>query len=258
MFPILARLGPLTIYSYGLFLAIALVVCSFIVWKEARIRGLSEEKVIDTFLLVVISAVLSGRVGFILSHWSFFGTDLGKAFFLWKYPGLTMEGALVGAVLVSILSATGLGLSVWEVLDILSFSLSFGSLFGFLGCFLDRCLTGPTWGPVLLTGLAALTLILLQLIGKKLRESTSLAKIARRPGLVSTSYLIFQSLSFLILGVAGRQPIRPWYLAAFLLGIALFSYRYSDLEKLWLNSLVTFLSKLKTISKKGGETLSTG
>lgn len=250
MLPIILKIGPITIYSFGFFLAIGLLVSSFVTWKEARLRGLSEEKVIDTFLLTTIFSLLASRLGYVFLHWSFFLSDPGKIFFLWKYPGLTLEGALVGGLLFAVLSAAGLGLSAWEILDIFSLSVVAGSVAGFFGCFLDHCLIGPVWLPLVPFAFAVLTLIILLYIVRQLRLSASLSKLGKTPGLLFLSYLIFQSFSLLILSAV--------YGLVTVLAIIVFVVRYPELIKIWLNFLATFSVKLRGIWKPGGPTSKVG
>lgn len=237
MLPIILKIGPITLYSYGLFLALGVLIASFVTWKEARLRGLSEEKVIDTFLLTTIFSLVTARLGYVLFHWSFFSGDPGKILFIWKYPGLTLEGAVIGGLLLTVFSAAGLGLSVWEILDIFSLSVLAGSIAGFFGCFLDRCLVGPVWLPLVPFAAALVTLVLLLLIVRQLRISVTLSKLGKSPGLLFLSYLIFQSLSLLILSKA--------YGIITAIAVIIFIARYPELIKIWLNSLATFFRKSK-------------
>lgn len=47
MYPILFQLGPVTIYSYGFFLALAYLAATYILWREGKKQGFQEEKLID-------------------------------------------------------------------------------------------------------------------------------------------------------------------------------------------------------------------
>lgn len=254
MMPIIFKFGPITLYSFGLLGALALLMAAFIVWKEARIRGLNEEKIIDVFVISVIAALFFSRLEYVISHWSFFAPDPGKVFFLWKYPGLALNGAFLGAFLVAVLSSSSLNLSVWEVLDIFSLSLAAAAAFGFFGCFLDHCLVGPLWMPLVPLALAILIVLALTRIQIQFRKSPELSKLGKKAGFIFLSYLIFQSISFLILAVVERSREVLLYSLLALLALIVYIIRYNSLIRLWLNSLAMFLARLKPTSKDGGMT----
>lgn len=251
MLPILLKLGPVTIYSYGLLLAIGFVVAAFIFWREARIRGMNEEKAIDVFILTTIICAIGARVGYVISNFSFFSADPGKIFLILKYPGLTIEGAALGGLLAVILVSFAESLSMWEVFDVIAISFLSASVLAFFGCFLDHCLVGPVFSPLILVALAIISLVILSYFQIKLRTLVSLSKFNKRPGAIFLSYLIFQSISFLILVHS------VFYLIVLVVSVAIFALRYNELIRLWLNFLVASLHKLKTILKKGRGTSST-
>ena len=230
MRPILFSLGPVTVYSFGLCLAGAFLTVAFVVWREARRRGLAEEKVLDAFMTGSFLALIFGRLAFAWTDWGLFSADWTRLFFFIKYPGLSFAGVLVGGGLGAALSAAVLGLDWLLIMDFLAVGLTFGSVAGYLGCFADRCVEAPlsVLGllPVLFLVFSGLTVGLLRV----LQRTVGLADLARKPGLFLLCYLIFQLVSTLILEIARGWGKEGLYYVLALFGVgAVLGTRYRKL-----------------------------
>ena len=57
MWPKICQIGPLTIYSYGLMLALAYFVAAHLSAQEASRQGLPKEKVFNFTFLVFITGI---------------------------------------------------------------------------------------------------------------------------------------------------------------------------------------------------------
>jgi RNA polymerase-binding transcription factor DksA len=234
MHPILFRFGPVAIFSFGLMLAIAVLILSFIVWKKARQNALSDEKVIDIFILSLFSLVVFGRAIHVFFNWPFFQNDWGRIFLLLKYPGISFGGGLVASVTVIIALSILNRINPWLLLDIFSAAFSVAIIFGFGGCYLDGCMRSsvPLF-PLTMAGVSLAIIVLLWLLGRKIKSSTVLStKLHRRPGLVFLSYLQFISISFLILSKASGG-INLWpFVLVFVVSFVVFVVRYWQLIKM--------------------------
>ena len=47
MFPTICQIGPFTVYSYGFTLAVAVIVCTFLLRKDAQKAGVNPEIISD-------------------------------------------------------------------------------------------------------------------------------------------------------------------------------------------------------------------
>ncbi len=54
MHPLLCQIGPLKIYSYGVMLAIAVVVCAFLLSREAAAKGIGRDTIFDLVFWTVL------------------------------------------------------------------------------------------------------------------------------------------------------------------------------------------------------------
>ena len=65
MHPIICQLGPVSIYSYGLMLAVAVMVTSFLIARDARKIGVLPDTVYDLAFWVVLVGIAGARIFYI-------------------------------------------------------------------------------------------------------------------------------------------------------------------------------------------------
>jgi hypothetical protein len=70
MHPIICQVGPLTVYSYGVMLAVAAVVCSVWMARDARRLNIPVEMVFDFYFWVVLAGILGARIFYVLLNWT--------------------------------------------------------------------------------------------------------------------------------------------------------------------------------------------
>jgi len=151
MHPELWQWGPIHLRSYGVMLAVAFLVGTWIATREARRLRLDEDKLVTVILIALVSGVLGARLLYVLEHVDEFRREWGSVFALWQ-GGLTLYGGVVAGALGGLLTARRLGLPMWVAADALTPSVALGTMFGRVGCFLNGCCYGrPThmpWGVV--------------------------------------------------------------------------------------------------------------
>lgn len=151
MHPEVFELGPLHLRSYGLMMAIAFVVGTFLGLREARRMSLDEDKVVNVILVTLIASVFGARMLYVLEHLSEFRREWTSVLALWQ-GGLTLYGGVAAGTFAGLVAARRMGLPVWITADALTPSLALGTMFGRIGCYLNGCCYGrPTnlpWGVV--------------------------------------------------------------------------------------------------------------
>ena len=151
MHPEILRWGVLHVRSYGLTLAVAFLVGTWVSLAEARRRGLDEDRVVTVILTALVAAILGARGLYVIEHIGEFRREWGSVLALWQ-GGLTLYGGIVLGTMVALPTARRLGLPMWTVADTLTPALALGTCFGRIGCFLNGCCYGhPThlrWGVV--------------------------------------------------------------------------------------------------------------
>ena len=68
MFPVLIKIGPLTIHTYGFLIAIGFLVALALAGREAKRKDVPTESVIDVGFYALLSGIIGARVFFILTN----------------------------------------------------------------------------------------------------------------------------------------------------------------------------------------------
>ena len=151
MHPELLHWGALHLRSYGVMMAVAFLVGTFLALREARRLGLDEDRLVNVILVTLVAGILGARMLYVLEHLPEFRREWGSALALWQ-GGLTLYGGVVAGTFAGLVTARRLGLPVWVVADALTPSVAIGTMFGRIGCYLNGCCYGrPTrlpWGVV--------------------------------------------------------------------------------------------------------------
>jgi phosphatidylglycerol:prolipoprotein diacylglycerol transferase len=139
MDPIMFRLGPLTVYWYGFFIATAVFAATFWATKLARQRGLDAEKFLDMVVYLVIGGIIGARLIYVLTSPSaYFGPNGNPmaVFYTWE-GGLSFHGAVLGLLLVLWIYARIHKLNMLAYLDIMTPAAALGIMGGRLGNFMN-------------------------------------------------------------------------------------------------------------------------
>ena len=232
MWPILLRLGSITVFSFGVAMAVSALCGSFLVWRQTRKQGLSEERVLDVLFLTILLSLLFGRVGYIYFHWATFSPDWSRILLVGKYPGLSFISSLTAGIIFSGLLAKNSGLPALLIWDIFSLAMSFALVTGLSGCFLDNCIIGmPIYTSLILALLALVWWGGLMFMSKIMTESAGLAEVSKRHGFFFLGYLIFQTFSLLMLtpGINVGNMVADAYLFILATLVLIFAVRYRKL-----------------------------
>lgn len=255
MRPILLKFGPVTIYSFGVALFFAVVLAAFLIWKQARKRGLSEEKVFDCFLLTIFIGLIGARLGYVFSNWSLFSVDFSRIILVGHYPGFSFLWGIISGILGVLVVASSTGLEAFLVADFFTIAFSWSLLFGLGGCYLDGCLINHNQSLITLSIISGLLALILVFAKRKISSRADLATLARRHGLYFSAYLIFLSLSLLIIPGVSRPGDKNYFLAVLIISIILFMVKFpasvlSEIRKHLEKKHVEVESRLKDLKKE--------
>jgi len=139
--PILFRIGPFNLHTYGLFVAMAFLTGIGLALREARRVGEDPNKVLDLAFYMLIASIIGSRILYVLVNWPMFKDDLPEIFRLW-HGGLVFYGGFIGAVITALWYVSRKGLLVWKTADIFAPSIAFGQFVGRIGCFFAGCCYG--------------------------------------------------------------------------------------------------------------------
>lgn len=149
MFPILFKIGPLAVRSWGVMLLIGFVLGYWLAVRRGKKYGISSDVLLDLVLYLLLAGVVGGRLLYVLLNLSYYIRYPLEIFAIWN-GGLSYFGSLGAGVAVAILFGRKRGIPFFRLADLLAPSLALGYAFGRIGCFLNGCCYGaPThlpWG----------------------------------------------------------------------------------------------------------------
>lgn len=142
MKPILFSFGAIHLYTYGLCIALGVLLSLFLMKRRALKQGFpGPEEVFDMAFAVLVWGFVGARIFYVIQNLSFYAAHPLKIFAVWE-GGLIFYGGAIAAFV-------GLGRMArkkkWPLWKILDFLAPYGALthaFGRLGCFMNGCCFG--------------------------------------------------------------------------------------------------------------------
>ena len=112
MYPELLHLGPVTIYSFGIMAALALISAALVAWLVLRRHGVPFDFAFEILFATGVGGFAGARIYYLLQHWSevrgdFWGGAFGGAGFTW-YGGLI--GGFIAVYCLCLLRKVPVGL----------------------------------------------------------------------------------------------------------------------------------------------------
>jgi phosphatidylglycerol:prolipoprotein diacylglycerol transferase len=141
MHPVLVSLGPITIYSYGVMVAIGFVLAAFLVSRHARRLGVSPDKLVDMLVVVLISGIIGARILYILLNLGYYIAKPLEVFDLAK-GGLVWYGGFIAGVIAAVTYIRINKLDFWFVMDLVVPYIALAQALGRIGCLLNGCCYG--------------------------------------------------------------------------------------------------------------------
>ncbi len=145
MLPELFSIGPFTVYSYGLMIAIGVIAAIWLGEYGAKQTGLAE----DGFITIL--GVISVAGGFLGAKILYFITILPEVI---QNPSIILQelsngfvvyGGLIGGILTAYVCCRIKKVNFWAAFDLAAPVIALAQFFGRIGCFLAGCCYGePT------------------------------------------------------------------------------------------------------------------
>ena len=145
MYPEIFRIGTFPINTYGVLLAIGLMLALFAASKLAARDGLPTERIYDLGLWTIIGGLIGSKILMIFTEpdVNFFSLDFLRS-------GGVYYGGFIGGFVALVFLIRFYKLPFWKVADAFAPGVALGQFFGRQGCFSAGCCWGkPTnlpWG----------------------------------------------------------------------------------------------------------------
>ncbi len=184
MHPIICTIGPFTIFSYGLALAMAFIVSVLLASARAKKDNIDPGVVYNVTFIGFVSGIIGARAFYVLSNISYYSKNIPEIFLL-QNGGLSVFGGLILGTIAALAYIKVKRLSVYLIFDTLMPFLALGQAIGRIGCLLNGCCFGSTVIPVQIY--ASLSLLVIFILLRLIQD---------RPhalGAVFYSYLLLYS-----------------------------------------------------------------
>jgi phosphatidylglycerol:prolipoprotein diacylglycerol transferase len=145
MHPILIKLGPLTIASYGFLFALGALLAILLAFKKARTENIDLKIFADFIFYLMIISLLGAKLLLLLSNLDYYLKYPAEMKYLLTSGG-TFFGGLIAGALFTVFYIRRHALSYRVLGDIGGPSLALGHFFGRLGCFAAGCCWGREAG----------------------------------------------------------------------------------------------------------------
>jgi phosphatidylglycerol:prolipoprotein diacylglycerol transferase len=141
MHPILIHFHGVTLYTYGLFLALGFLAAIWFTNRNARFYDIKSSDISDLFFVILISGIIGGRLLYVIINFDVFKASPLEIFKLWN-GGLVFFGGFISAVAASIVTLKIKKLPFLKTADAIAPGAALGHGIGRLGCFFAGCCYG--------------------------------------------------------------------------------------------------------------------
>lgn len=135
MLPVILRIGPLKIYSYGLMLALGFLVTGFLLKRELKRVGLSTNMGDAIIFGALLGGIFGAKVYSVIEGFRDSGFASLRTFF--SGAGLVWYGGFAGGTIVVLTIIWRSHAPMMKVIDLIAPLLILGYAFGRVGCFLS-------------------------------------------------------------------------------------------------------------------------
>lgn len=144
MYPELLKIGPLTIYSYGLMAALGFLLGGFLLERELQRKGKNKELAGSIIISAIIGGIVGSKIYYLIQNPQLLQDNfLGSVF---SGAGLIWYGGVIGGTITVAWWIRRKGLPFLLVADLMAPLLLLGQSMGRMGCFLsgDGCYGPPS------------------------------------------------------------------------------------------------------------------
>ncbi len=98
------QIGPITLYTWGIFLASAFLVAFFLILRKVKKQKIDPDIVYNSFSWIILGAIIGGRLGYVFQFPKDYFSQPLEILKIWE-GGLTFHGGLFGALIAVIIYA---------------------------------------------------------------------------------------------------------------------------------------------------------
>jgi phosphatidylglycerol---prolipoprotein diacylglyceryl transferase len=141
MHPVICKFGPLTIFSYGLMLALAFFMSSILACRQAKKEKYDPDVIFNLLFTAFISGIIGARIFYVIDNLSYYLKNPLEIIML-QNGGLAWFGGLILGVVSVIIYLKINKLPVYKTFDLIAPFAALAQAIGRIGCLLNGCCYG--------------------------------------------------------------------------------------------------------------------
>lgn len=214
---ILFEIGPFTVYSYGLMLAVGVIAAVLVAERRAKKLGLDPERILSLGIWCAVGGFLGAKLLYLITEWKTLLSG-GMTFRDVMY-GFVVYGGIIGGIFSGYLYTRVKKLGFLKYFDLVMPSIALAQGFGRIGCFLTGCCYGKetdAWYGMefnhsVYTSMQGVKVIPTQLIMSAANFLhffllIFLAKRVKKDGVIAGCYLMFYSIGRFLIEFLRNDP----------------------------------------------------
>ncbi len=149
MHPILVKIGPLTVHTYGFMMAMGVALALWFLYCQAKKAGLDAPRLMDAAFYTIIISLIGAKLILFITNFSYYMSYPKELFSLARSGGV-FQGGLTFGVIFALWYFRKKKIPTWQTADLIAPALAMGHGFGRIGCFSAGCCYGSEcslpWG----------------------------------------------------------------------------------------------------------------
>ncbi len=142
MFPVLFKIGPVSLHMYGLAIAIGFLIVLWLMQRDAKKLGISADSISEMAFGVLFWGTVGTRLLHIIMYSENYSwTDPIGWIAIWN-GGLVFQGAIPAGILYAWLALRKRNIPFWIMPNIVMPYIPIAQAFGRMGCFFNGCCHG--------------------------------------------------------------------------------------------------------------------
>ena len=136
----LLHIGPITIYSYGLMMALGMIAAVWLGMRRCTPRGLDKDEIFNMGFMGIVAGVIGAKLTYYIVELPAIIVD--PSMLLDLTSGFVVYGGIIAGVLIPVIYAKAKNLPIMKYLDVAAPCIPLAQGFGRIGCYLAGCCYG--------------------------------------------------------------------------------------------------------------------